>query len=75
LRLKQALKTLRTEYSSITASELPGRYMLTSGTTVAFVRAEKLADEIPALGRTAILLDVETLRQEVLDGIEARQRR
>jgi len=71
LRLRPALRALRAEHASITATELPARFLLTSGETAIFVGADGIAKELTMLGMATIVLDVQSLRQDVLDMIDS----
>lgn len=69
IRLRSALQALRPEHARITEAGIPRRYLVASGEEATFSAPDTLARDLDQLGPAAIILDVERLRQEVLDKI------
>jgi len=69
IRLRTALQAMRPEHARITESGIPRRYLVASGEVATFSGPDTLSRDLEQIGPAAIVLDVERLRQEVLDKI------
>lgn len=69
IRLRPALQALRPEHARITEAGIPRRYLVASGEDATFSAPDTLSRDLEQLGPATIVLDVERLRQEVLDKI------
>lgn len=69
IRLRTALQALRPEHARITEDGTPRRYLVASGEEATFSAPDTLSRDLDQLGPAAIVLDIERLRQQVLDRI------